>query len=35
MSKITIELPDEALAAPALISDEATREAKRVPAVHW
>jgi predicted HTH domain antitoxin len=35
MRQLTIELPDEALAALALTPEEATREAKRVTAVHW
>jgi predicted HTH domain antitoxin len=35
MSHLTIELPDEALAALALAPDEATREARRILAIHW
>jgi predicted HTH domain antitoxin len=35
MPKLTIELPDEALAALALSPDEATQEARRILAVHW
>ncbi len=35
MTQLTIELPDEALAALALAPDEATREARRILAIHW
>ena len=35
MPELTIELPDEALAALALAPDEATREARRILAIHW
>ena len=35
MTQLTIELPDEALAALALPPDEATREARRILAIHW
>jgi predicted HTH domain antitoxin len=35
MRQLTIELPDEALAALALSPEEATREASRVLAIHW
>ncbi|MGC8641863.1 MAG: UPF0175 family protein [Isosphaeraceae bacterium] len=35
MSQLTIQLPDEALAALALAPDEATREASRILALHW
>jgi len=35
MPKLTIDLPDEALAALALSPDEATREARRILAIHW
>ena len=35
MRQLTIELPDEALAALALGPDEATREARRNLAIHW
>ena len=35
MRRLTIELPDEALAALALTPDEATREARRILAIHW
>jgi predicted HTH domain antitoxin len=35
MHQLTIELPDEALAALALALDEAVREARRILAIHW
>jgi predicted HTH domain antitoxin len=35
MSQLTIPLPEEALAALALAPEEATREARRILAVHW
>ena len=35
MLKLTIELPDEALAALTLSPDEATREARQIMAIHW
>ena len=35
MRQLTIELPDEALAALALAPDEAEREARRILAIHW
>jgi predicted HTH domain antitoxin len=35
MRQLTIELPDEALAALALAPDEVTREASRILAIHW
>ncbi|MBV8193216.1 MAG: UPF0175 family protein [Alphaproteobacteria bacterium] len=35
MSQLVIDLPEEALAALALSPAEATREARRVLAIHW
>jgi predicted HTH domain antitoxin len=35
MRQLTIELPDEALAALALSPEEATREARRILAIQW
>ncbi len=35
MTQLTIELPDEALAALALAPVEVTREASRILAIHW
>jgi predicted HTH domain antitoxin len=35
MNMIVLDLPDEALEALILSPDEATREARRVVAVHW
>jgi predicted HTH domain antitoxin len=35
MRQLAIDLPDEALAALGLAPDEATREARRVLAIHW
>jgi predicted HTH domain antitoxin len=35
MNHLSIDLPEEALAALGLSPEEATREARRVLAVHW
>jgi predicted HTH domain antitoxin len=35
MDRLSIELPDEALAALGLSSEEATREARRILALSW
>lgn len=35
MNQLSFDLPEEALAALGLSPEEATREARRVVAVHW
>ncbi len=35
MNRLSIELPEEALAALQVSPEEATREARRILAIHW
>jgi predicted HTH domain antitoxin len=35
MNRLSIDLPDEALAALQVSPEEATREARRILAIHW